>query len=103
MPPQAPIADLPDSGLRWPDLAEKQQARLLRGATIVDVAGGSLRHNADVLIADGRIQQLGEGLAAQGAVVVDLAGRYLMPGLIDLHVHPGMMVGLRMDPSGQSP
>jgi imidazolonepropionase-like amidohydrolase len=103
MPPQAPIADLPDPGLRTPEPGEKHQARLLRGASIVDVAQGSLRPNTDLLIADGRIARIGAGLETQGAVVVDLAGRYLMPGLIDLHVHPGMMVGLRMDPNGQTP
>lgn len=39
---------------------------------------------------DGRIVQVGLGVAAPaGAEVLDLAGRYLAPGFIELHVHGG--------------
>jgi predicted amidohydrolase YtcJ len=45
----------------------------------------------DVGVADGRIVSLGADVAAgigPGTRVVDLAGRMLLPGLIDSHVHP---------------
>ena len=46
---------------------------------------------ADVLIQDGRIAAVGEGLAAPaGAEVVDAAGRWVTPGLIDVHSHLGV-------------
>jgi dihydroorotase len=41
----------------------------------------------DVLIEDGRISQVGADLDAASAEVVDGAGKYLVPGLVDMHVH----------------
>ena len=94
---------MPEPGLRPIRQEEPGRTTLLRRANVIDVAAGSVRPETDVLVAGGRIERLEQGIEASGAVVVDLAGRYLMPGLIDLHVHPGMMVGLRMDPNGLSP
>lgn len=96
----------PTDPLPPPDLdrVERPLPVLLRGGHLVDVVAGTLRRDTDLLIRpDGRIGQMGPRLAAPDATVVDVAGRYLLPGLISLHVHPGMMVGLRMDPDGQSP
>jgi imidazolonepropionase-like amidohydrolase len=76
-------------------------AVLFRGGSVVDVGAG-LTRPADLLVRDGRVVDVGTGLAADGAEVVDCAGRTLMPGLISLHAHPGMMVGLRMDPGGMT-
>ncbi|MEI6656270.1 MAG: dihydroorotase [Verrucomicrobiota bacterium] len=43
---------------------------------------------ADVLVSDGTIQQIGNGLAAPaGARVIDARWRILMPGMFDAHVH----------------
>jgi dihydroorotase len=43
---------------------------------------------ADVLLADGKIQQIGKGLSApEGTRIIDAAGRVLMPGMFDAHVH----------------
>ena len=42
---------------------------------------------ADVLIADGRIQTIGRGLEASAATVIDATGRLVMPGFIDTHRH----------------
>ena len=41
--------------------------------------------DADVLVEDGRIAAIGEGLEA--AEQIDLAGATLMPGFIDVHIH----------------
>jgi dihydroorotase len=42
----------------------------------------------DVLIQDGKLATVGRGLSApDGAIVRDIAGKVLAPGLIDLHVH----------------
>ena len=41
----------------------------------------------DVLCVDGRIAALGAVEAPDGAETVDCAGEYLIPGLIDCHVH----------------
>jgi imidazolonepropionase-like amidohydrolase len=103
-PPQAPTANLPAPGLRTPDPSEFRRPVLLKNVNIVDVTTGAVRERMDVRVADGKIQAIGAGLpAAEGSMVADLTGRYLMPGLISIHSHPGMMVGLRMDPNGQTP
>ena len=63
---------------------------LLRGAQVVS---DGVQRQADVKIADGRIEQVGDDLAAAGARVVDCGGLHLLPGLIDDQVHfrePGM-------------
>jgi dihydroorotase len=41
----------------------------------------------DVRIADGQIAEIGTGLAADGAEVIDAAGQILLPGFVDLHTH----------------
>lgn len=59
---------------------------LLRGARIVDPAGGR-DETADMRIEDGRIVEVGASLSAHRAEVLDLMGAVLAPGFIDLHVH----------------
>ena len=49
---------------------------------------GAAPANADVLIAEGRIVEVGPGL--DGDVAVDVAGKMLLPGLFDTHVHLAM-------------
>jgi dihydroorotase len=64
---------------------------LLKGARLVDprveYAGAPLDGVYEVLANDGVIVEVGEGLAAEGAKVVDLSGKVLIPGPVDLHVH----------------
>ena len=58
---------------------------LFTNATIVEAAG---RREGNVLVEDGTIRDLeARPLQAEGRHVLDLAGRTLMPGLIDCHVH----------------
>lgn len=64
---------------------------VLRGATLVAGADGALRPARDLWIEDGRIAAetaAGERPAPADAVEVDLTGRFVIPGLWDLHVHP---------------
>lgn len=61
---------------------------LFRNAAIVDGSADRPLDPVDVLVADGLIRETGAGLAApEGARVIDVAGKVLMPGLIDAHVH----------------
>lgn len=57
---------------------------LLRSARI---GGAAPSDSTDVLIVGGRIAHIGPGHAAEGAEVVDVDGRVLIPGLWDNHVH----------------
>lgn len=61
---------------------------LLKNAAILDVDAGTLTTERDVLLRDGRIAEIGE-TRIEGSFdrVVDIAGRTLMPGLCDAHVH----------------
>ncbi len=60
---------------------------LLRGGHVIDPAGG-VDGPADVSLADGRVAAVGPSLQpVAGATVLDCAGRYVCPGLIDLHGH----------------
>ena len=62
---------------------------LIRNVTILDGEGGRI-DNGEILLADGQVQALGSGLSApDGAVVIDGAGKYVTPGIIDVHSHLG--------------
>ncbi len=65
-------------------------ARALVGATLIDGTGAPPLPDAVVLVAEGKITCAGTRAACAippGVAVVDLEGRWLMPGLIDAHVH----------------
>jgi imidazolonepropionase-like amidohydrolase len=63
---------------------------LIRGATVLTGTGTRLE-NADVLMVEGRIRAVGSGLAApDGATVVDGTGKWVTPGIIDVHSHLGV-------------
>jgi dihydroorotase len=57
------------------------RAILVRGATGVDGRA------ADILVDHGRVTDIGTGLSASGATVIDAAGLLALPGLVDLHTH----------------
>ena len=63
---------------------------LIRGATLL-TGTGELLDGADVLLADGHIQAVGKNLAApDGARIVDAHGKWVTPGIIDIHSHLGV-------------
>jgi imidazolonepropionase-like amidohydrolase len=61
---------------------------LLENARLLDVEAGAIREGASVLVDSERIAEVSDRpIASRAAQRVDLAGRTLMPGLIDAHVH----------------
>ncbi len=54
---------------------------LLKGAALPD------GHKADVLIADGCIEEIDSNLIDAQATLIDVRGSVLLPGLVDLHTH----------------
>ena len=61
----------------------------IRGATVYDGEGGRLERG-DVLIADGVVKAVEANLMVpDGAVVIDGAGKFVTPGIIDVHSHLG--------------
>jgi imidazolonepropionase-like amidohydrolase len=62
---------------------------LIQHATVLDGVGGQIE-NGDVLVENGRISAVGTGLdVPEGATVIDATGRYVTPGIIDIHSHLG--------------
>ncbi len=59
---------------------------LIKGGRVIDPAN-KIDKIADVLVEDGRIAAVGEGLSAEGAEVFEAEGKIVSPGLIDMHVH----------------
>jgi imidazolonepropionase-like amidohydrolase len=60
---------------------------LIKNGTVLTVTNGTLE-NTDVLVRNGKIARLGQGLRApDGVEVVDATGMYVMPGIIDAHSH----------------
>jgi imidazolonepropionase-like amidohydrolase len=62
---------------------------MLVHATILDGAGTRI-DDGDILIRDGRVAAIGKGLSRpEGVAVVDVGGRWITPGIIDIHTHYG--------------
>jgi len=65
---------------------------ILRNASVLDPEAASLTPGQSVVVEDGRIADIGPGLTGpEDAVILDVAGRTLMPGLIDAHTHPAIV------------
>lgn len=67
---------------------------LIDRASVFDVRAGAMRPDTSVLVRDGRIETVAPGAelnadsdAAAGAARIDGAGLFVLPGLIDAHVH----------------
>lgn len=61
---------------------------VLTGGRVLDVDEGVLRDGLEVLVEGDRIARVSaEPIEAAGVKRIDLAGRTLMPGLVDAHVH----------------
>ena len=61
-------------------------ALILKNAHVVDPSV-ELDGVVDVLIEGDKIARVAENIEVEGAEVRDLSGKYLVPGLVDMHVH----------------
>lgn len=70
------------------------------GARIVDGTGASPIEKGTIVVRAGRIQEVGPDVPVpQGARVVDLAGRTVVPGFVNAHGHVADTLGLESDPT----
>ena len=60
----------------------------LVGATVFDGAGNRI-DNGTVLLREGKVVAAGVGLDTAGYDVIDAAGKFVTPGIIDIHSHLG--------------
>ena len=84
--PTKPVADpYPSTYQRIPSAAV-----LIRNATVLTGSGERLE-GSDVVMDQGRILAVGQGLQApEGAQVIDGTGKWVTPGIIDVHSHLGV-------------
>ena len=69
--------------------AAPSEPTLIKNATILTGDGGRM-DGASLYMANGQIQWLGEGDVAADATVIDAEGRWVTPGIIDVHSHLGV-------------
>jgi dihydropyrimidinase len=63
---------------------------LIRGGTVVTATETTV---ADVVIEDERVAAIGVGMSVEADVVIEAAGRYVMPGGVDVHTHMELPFG----------
>ncbi len=82
---------------------------VIHAGTLLDRPGRAPRRNASLLVRGGRIEAVQDGFVAApaGGRVIDLRDRFVLPGLIDSHVHldsdragnEGLLAGLTESPA----
>lgn len=72
------------------------QELLIRDVTIISPERNKPFNNASVRIVDNRIIEVSSSqiAASKGSMIIDGQGKYLIPGLMDSHVHVSSMPGL---------
>ena len=72
-------------------LPEQPDAVIVRNATVWTQGPQGRLENADLLVREGRVAEVGVDLdAPRGAVEIDATGKHVTPGLIDPHIHSGV-------------
>lgn len=66
---------------------------LLKNVTLIDGNGGKPVAHTDILIKGNIIADIGPGLKASGATVINGEGKTVMPAITSSHVHVGMIKG----------
>jgi len=75
------------------------QNLLIKNVSIIDVINGNIIPNKDVLILKGKIENIGSSLTDNNqAIVINGNGKWLMPGMIDAHIHLFQSGGLYTRP-----
>src|SRR5438445_2861187 len=60
---------------------------LIQNSTVLTVSHGAIEHGS-ILIKDGKIVEVGQSIkATKDAQIIDAAGQFVMPGIIDCHSH----------------
>ncbi|MBL0940411.1 MAG: amidohydrolase family protein [Gemmatimonadaceae bacterium] len=85
----AAMATAMNTNMEWQQ-TQPVRALVLQHATLIDGTGAPPRSGMTVVLRDGRIASIapdGSGAVPTDADVRDLTGQWLLPGLIDAHVH----------------
>jgi imidazolonepropionase-like amidohydrolase len=83
----AALLCITSKNLRAANPPEVPSVILIQNATVLTVSHGTIEHGS-VLIRDGKIVEVGQSVhAPKDAQVIDAAGQFVMPGIIDCHSH----------------
>lgn len=91
-PPAKKLTPMPGSitypfnGYGWQQMP-KQEDILIKNATVWTNEKEGILENTDVLLKNGKINQIAKGINASNAMAIDGTGMYLSPGIIDEHSH----------------
>ena len=72
------------------EVIEKDREVVFKSVNVVPMDSEKILENQVVVIQNGKIQSIGNGKKAKyrkNALVIDAQGRYLMPGLAEMHAH----------------
>jgi imidazolonepropionase-like amidohydrolase len=68
--------------------AEAQPVTAIKAGRLIDPETGEVRRNATIVIRAGKIEAVGESVAVpNGAAIIDLSSKTVLPGLFDVHTH----------------
>ncbi|UOD82291.1 amidohydrolase family protein [Paenarthrobacter ureafaciens] len=98
------LADNPNSGSNYPGKPLTTQALIIEGGTVVDPKTGDAVADGVVVLDGGKVAAVGsrdetrKAVAAvvQRARVLNATGRWVLPGLVDAHVHANALADARL-------
>ena len=67
---------------------QPSETTLITNARIIDGTGQEIE-NGSVLITDGKITAIGQNVSGDATLTIDAGGKYVTPGIIDIHSHLG--------------
>lgn len=80
--------------------AAQAETVILENVTVIDGTGAAPQPKSAIEMTDGKIAWVGpmsQLKAPAGATIKDLSGKFVMPGIIDSHVHVGIMHDVTQD------
>jgi imidazolonepropionase-like amidohydrolase len=80
-----------------PQIPSTPRVQAFIGGRLIDVVAGRVVDEAVMVVRDGRIESAGAAGTVSpppGSAIVDLQGRFVMPGLISTHVHVSDVQGI---------
>ena len=70
---------------------------------VIDGTGAAAQDDRTVVLRDGKIASVGTGAAPDGAKVIDLTGRSVIPGLVGMHNHLMYTASINLDEDDKIP
>lgn len=83
------------SGVSFAQMERTAEPLALIHASVLDVRTGRIATNQTLVLRGGRIEGISATAAPKGVKTIDIAGRTLVPGLIDAHTHIANLAAAR--------